>query len=62
MTIQNPTENKYVYCVSTYVLWKGGASLLEEKRYSSSKPIVFKNNMLKRKNYTLFRFVELENN
>jgi hypothetical protein len=44
------------------MLWKGGASLIEEKYYSSNKPISLKKKDLKKKmkGYNLVRFFELE--
>lgn len=55
-------NNKFIYCSSVYMLWKGGASLIEEKYYSSNKPISLKKKDIqsKKKGYTLFRFFELE--
>ena len=55
-------NDKFIYCSSIYVLWKGGASLIEEKYYSSNKPISLKKKDLKKKKkgYTLQRFFELE--
>lgn len=54
--------DKFIYCSSVYQLWKQGASLVEEKYYSSSKPIKLKKNQiyLKRKEYSLYRFFELK--
>lgn len=58
---QRVTANdKFIYCSSIYMLWKGGASLVEEKYYSSDKPIIVKDIKSKKKGYTLFRFFELE--
>jgi hypothetical protein len=44
------------------MLWKGGASLVEEKYYSSNKPISLKKKDIKKKmkEYTLYRFFNLE--
>ena len=55
-------NDKFIYCDSVYMLWKGGASLIEEKYYSSSKPISLKKKDLKKKmkGYTLQRFFNLE--
>lgn len=55
-------NDKFIYCSSVYMLWKGGASLVEEKYYSSDKPISLKKKDIqsKKKEYTLFRFFELE--
>ena len=55
-------NEKFIYCSSVYMLWKGGASLIEEKYYSSDKPISLKKKDLKKKmkGYNLYRFFELE--
>ena len=55
-------NDKFIYCSSVYALWKGGASLIEEKYYSSNKPISLKKKDLKKKmkGYNLVRFFELE--
>ena len=55
-------NDKFIYCSSIYMLWKGGASLIEEKYYSSNKPISLKKKDLKKKmkGYNLVRFFELE--
>lgn len=55
-------NDKFIYCSSVYMLWKGGASLVEEKYYSSSKPISLKKKDIKKKmkEYTLYRFFNLE--
>ena len=55
-------HNKFIYCDSIYMIWKNGASLLEEKYYSSDKPISINKKNLKKKmkGYNLFRFFELE--
>lgn len=55
-------NDKFIYCDAIYMFWKGGASLVEEKYYSSDKPISLKKKDLKKKKkeYTLFRFFELE--
>lgn len=42
------------------MLWKNGASLIDEKYYSSNKPISLKKKNLKKKGYTLVRFFDLE--
>ena len=52
--------DKFIYCSSVYKLWKDGASLIEEKYYSSDNPIKLKKVKLKKKDYTLFRFFTLE--
>lgn len=53
---------KFVYICSVYKLWKGGACLIEEKYYVSTKPIDFSKlpNTVQKGNYFLQRFVELE--
>lgn len=55
-------NDKFIYCSSVYMLWKGGASLVEEKYYSSNKPISLKKKDMKKKEkgYTLIRFFDLE--
>ena len=53
-------NDKFIYCSSIYLIWKKGASLVEERYYSSSKPIKPKNNKIKKKGYILFRYFELE--
>lgn len=55
-------NDKFIYCSSVYALWKGGASLIEEKYYSSNKPISLKKKDMKKKgkSYTLIRFFDLE--
>lgn len=49
--------DKYIYCCSTYAIWKCGASLLEEKYYYSSKPL--KSYHINKSNYKIYRFFEL---
>lgn len=51
-------SDKFIYCSSVYKLWSNGASLVDERYYSSSKPINLKKKQLKCKD--LFRFFELE--
>lgn len=55
-------NDKFIYCDTIYMLWKGGASLIEEKYYSSNKPISLKKKDMKKKekSYTLIRFFDLE--
>jgi len=55
-------NDKFIYCDSIYMIWKNGASLIEEKYYSSDKPISLKKKDLKKKKegYILFRFFELK--
>lgn len=54
--------DKFIYCSTVYQIWSWGASLLEEKYYSSDKPITLnkKQLVLKRKNYSLHRFFDLK--
>jgi hypothetical protein len=54
--------NKFIYHIETYVAWKNGVALYEEKWYASNNPIKFKkkDNLLKRKKYKLFRLVSLD--
>ena len=54
--------NKFIYCSSVYKIWDWGASLIEEKYYSSDKPITLKKKdiKIKKKNYIIFRFLTLE--
>ncbi len=55
-------NDKFIYHSEVYKLWKGGASLLEEKYYSSDKPIRLKKSdiKVKKKDYILYRFFNLE--
>jgi hypothetical protein len=54
-------NDKFIYCITTYLFWKGGASFLSEKFYSCNKPIKFKKKdmLLKQKTYKLHRTSEL---
>ena len=56
------THDKFIYSSVIYKLWSGGASLVEEKYYSSDKPIIIKKKDLKvkKKRYILYRFFNLE--
>ncbi len=56
------TNDKFVYQDSIYRIWSFGASLIDEKYYSSNKPIALKKKdmILKRRNYSLHRFFELK--
>ncbi len=55
------THDKFIYCSTIYQIWSWGAALMEEKYYSSNKPITLKKkNFVKRKNYSLHRFFELQ--
>lgn len=55
-------NHKFVYHSEIYLIWSWGASLLDEKYYSSNKPITLKkkNQKLKKKNYIIYRFLTLE--
>jgi hypothetical protein len=52
-------SDSFIYSTETYVIWKNGASLLDKQFYKSKKLIKFKNNTLKKKLYTLHRYVDL---
>jgi len=56
------THDKFIYSSIIYKFWNGGTSLVEEKYYSSDKPIIIKKKdlRLKRKGYFLYRFFHLE--
>lgn len=54
------SNDKFIYLSEIYILWKGGASLYDTQYYSSDKPIKFKKNKVKKKNYTIYRFITLE--
>lgn len=53
--------DKFMYCSTVYRLLKGRAEMLEEKYYSSNKPIEIKKKDLKQKtkDFILFRFIDL---
>lgn len=55
-------HNTFIYSSEIYMLWKGGASLIETKYFESKDPIKISKNKLKvkKKKYTLFRFLELK--
>lgn len=53
-------NDKFIYCSSVYLIWKWGASLVEEKYYTSKKPISLKKQIVRKKNYIIQRFFELE--
>lgn len=55
-------NDKFVYHDEIYLIWSWGASLLDEKYYSSSKPITLKkkDQKLKKKNSIIYRFLTLE--
>ena len=52
----------FIYHIETYVAWKNGVALYDEKWYSSKESLKFKkkNNLLKRKTYKLFRLINME--
>lgn len=57
------THDKFIYYSTVYQIWGWGAALVDEKYYSSNKPIVLKKKnfiFVKRKNYSLHRFFELQ--
>jgi hypothetical protein len=51
----------FIYHIETYVAWKNGVALYDDKWYSSKEPLKFKkkDNLLKRKTYKLFRLVNM---
>ena len=53
---------KFVYCFSTYKIWKQGACLLDEKYYASPNPLDLKKipRIIKKKDYSIHRFIDLE--
>lgn len=55
-------HDKFIYCSTVYKIWSWGASLLEEKYYSSDNPITFKKKdlVLKQKDYRIQRFIDLK--
>lgn len=55
-------HDSFVYHSTVYKLWKGGASLVEEKYYCSPKPLKIKKSdkYKKFKDYKLVRWLELE--
>lgn len=55
-------SQKYVYHTSVHRLYKWGGSFLGDKYYASSKPLNLKKVPIKvkKKDYTIQRFVELE--
>ena len=52
----------FIYHIETYVAWKNGVTLYDDKWYSSKEPLKFKkkDNILKRKTYKLFRLINME--
>lgn len=56
------TNDKFIYNDELYLIWSWGASLLEDKYYSSDKPITLKkkDRKLKKKNYIIYRFFTLK--
>jgi hypothetical protein len=51
----------FIYHIETYVAWKNGVALYDDKWYSSKEPLKFKkkDNLLKRKTYKLFRLINM---
>lgn len=58
--IQIIVNDKFIYRSTIFKFWKNGATQLDEKYYASSKPIKLKKVSLKKKDYQLYRFFELE--
>jgi hypothetical protein len=59
--IQIIVNDKFIYRSTVFKFWKGGATQLEEKYYAVDKPIKkIKDRRLKKKDYQLYRFFELE--
>lgn len=54
---------KFIYYSTVYKIWKRGACLLEEKYYSSNRPLNIKQipTIIRKKKYTIQRFIELKN-
>lgn len=54
-------HDKFIYLISVYKFWKNGMCLWKEQYYSSNKPLKInkKSNLLKRKEYKLYRVIEL---
>ena len=52
----------FIYHVETYVAWKNGVALYDEKWYSCKNPLKFKKKdlLLKRKKYKFFRLVSMD--
>ena len=52
----------FIYHIETYVAWKNGVALYDDKWYSSKEPLKFKkkDNLLKRKTYKLFRLINMD--
>lgn len=55
-------SSKFMYCLSTYKIWKQGACLLDEKYYISPNPLNLKKiqKVIKKKDYLIHRFIDLE--
>jgi hypothetical protein len=53
---------KYVYRTTAHKMWKWGSCFIGEKYYASSKPLNIKKipTKMKKKEYTIYRFIELE--
>ena len=51
----------FINHIETYVTWKNGVALYDNKWYSSKNPLKFKkkDNILKRKTYKLFRLINM---
>lgn len=60
--IEVKVNDTFIYHSEIWKIWKLGAILESEKYYSSSKALKFKKKdlVLKKKDYTLFRFISLE--
>jgi len=54
--------DKFIYHIETYIAWKNGVALYDEKWYASDHILKFKkkDNLLKRKKYKFFRSINLE--
>ncbi|MBR2248446.1 MAG: hypothetical protein IJ880_15760 [Bacilli bacterium] len=54
--------DKFIYHIETYIAWKNGVALYDEKWYTSDHILKFKkkDNLLKRKKYKFFRLINLE--
>jgi len=52
----------FIYHIETYVAWKNGVALYDDKWYSSKEPLKFKkkDNLIKRKTYKLFRLISMD--
>lgn len=54
--------DSFIYHIETYIAWKNGVALYDEKWYSSEKPLKFKKKdlLLKRKKYKFFRLISMD--